>query len=133
VAQGRLAPPASEEDRRANRTGGGEGEETGARAHAHYRDRHEEYVLVTRDDLREIKAFGWLQQALLTIGTFFFSGAFWLLAELAAHQETEGKSQITSWMGMCVASMIFGISLIIVAVIFYALKQKRLNKYLVEK
>jgi cytosine/uracil/thiamine/allantoin permease len=88
---------------------------------------------VTRDDLREVKAFGWLQQGLLTLGTFFFSGAFWLLAELFAHQEAEGITQFTAWMGMCVVSMIFGIALIITAIVFYALKQKRLNKYLVEQ
>jgi hypothetical protein len=56
-------------------TGGG----GGARAHAYYQDRHEEYILVTKDDFREIQAFGWIQQALFGIGTFFFSGAFWLL------------------------------------------------------
>jgi hypothetical protein len=81
---------------------------------------------VTRDDLREIKTFEWLQQAILGIGTFFFSGAFWLFVGLLAHQE---KFEVTAWIGMCFMSMLFGAVLVLVSTIIYYLKQKRLDKY----
>src|SRR5258708_6349401 len=66
----------------------------GAQAVPHYRHRHEEYVLVTQDDLREIRAFGWLQQSLFGVGSFFFSGAFWVFIQLLAQQE---KFEFTAW------------------------------------
>src|SRR5262245_53097634 len=78
----------------------------GAKAVPYYHDRHEEYELVTRDDLREIRAFGWLQQSLFGVGAFFFSGAFWLLIQLLAQQE---KVEFTAWMGMCLISIVFGV------------------------
>jgi len=96
-----------------------------------YHHRHEEYVLVIRDDLQEIKTFGWLQQVLFGTGVFFFSGAFWLLMELLAHQEMEekGKFEFTAWMAMCVLSMGFGATLSLVALILFWLRQRRLTKY----
>jgi hypothetical protein len=101
--------------------------ERGARAVAHYEDRHERYVLVTKDDLREIKGFGWLQQSLFGAGAFLFSGAFWLLINLLSEQT---KYQFTSWMGMCVISMIAGAMLSGVGIIMFVMRQKRLNKYI---
>ena len=98
----------------------------GARVHHRYHDRTEDTIAVTRDDLREIKAVGWIQQSFSTLGTFFFSGAFWLLFELMAHQE---KFEFTAWMGMCVVSIIAGGALASAGWIMFALKQKRLNKY----
>jgi hypothetical protein len=112
----------SRASRPALRAAGGEG----ARAYAHYQDRHEEYVLVIRDDLREIRSLGWLQQSLFGIGTFFFSGAFWLLIELMAHQE---RFEITAWMGMCLLSILFGVTLAVVGLVLFSLRQRRLNKY----
>ena len=98
----------------------------GARAFAHYEDHHESYKLVTQDDLREISGFGWIQQGLLSAGAFFFSGAFWLFAEKVSGQD---KFQITPWMGTCILSMLFGVALVIVSLIMFALKQKRISKY----
>lgn len=86
---------------------------------------------MTRDDLREIKGFGWLQQALFGTGTFFFSGAFWLLAELLSHEEKD-KFEFTAWMGMCVVSIIAGLTLIGTSLILYNLREKRLGKYFKE-
>jgi hypothetical protein len=100
----------------------------GAHAVPHYRDRHEEYLLVTRDDLREIRNFGWFQQTLFGVGTFFFSGAFWLLAELIAHQE-HGKFEFTPWMAVCVISMIAGAALGFIGFVMFLMRQRRLNKY----
>jgi hypothetical protein len=98
----------------------------GAQAVPHYRDRHEEYMLVTKDDLREIRALGWLQQTLFGAGTFFFSGAFWLLAELMSHQE---HFEFTAWMGMCVISILAGLIVAAIGLILFGLRQKRLDKY----
>lgn len=81
---------------------------------------------MTRDELREIRAFGWLQQTLYGIGTFFFSGAFWLLVDLLAHQEHYG---FTARMGMCVVSMVFGGVIASVGLIMFGLRQRRLNKH----
>ena len=117
---------AARSERPTRRAGGG------ARAHPHYEDRHEEYLLVTKDDLREIRAFGWMQQGLLVSGTFFFSGAFWLFIELVAHQSENGKFEFTSWMGMCVLSMGFGTILGVIAWGHAILRQRRLNKYPIE-
>ena len=100
--------------------------EEGAKARPRYHHRDEDYILVTRDDLREIKGFGWLQQGLLSVGTFFFSGAFWLFAELLANQE---KFAFTAWLAMCVVSMGSGAVLIVASLIFYSMRQKRLDKY----
>jgi predicted transporter len=81
---------------------------------------------VTKDDLREIKGFGWLQQGLFGSGTFFFSGAFWLLAELVSHNE---KSEFTSWMAMCILSILFGLVLISIGLFLHYLREKKLDKY----
>jgi hypothetical protein len=117
-----LARSSSPASRRVLRAAGGEG----ARVHPHYQDRHEEYVLVIRDDLREIRSLGWLQQSLFGVGTFFFSGAFWLMIELMAHQE---RFEFTAWMGECVLSVLFGIVLAVVGLVLFTLRQRRLSKY----
>jgi hypothetical protein len=88
--------------------------------------RTEDYVYVTRNDLREIKTFGWLHQSLMGVGTFFFSGAFWLLIELLAHQE---HVTFTAWMGMCLLSIAFGAALIVVGLCIFSLKQKKIDNY----
>lgn len=111
--------------RPALRAKGGEG----ARVHAHYQDRHEEYVLVTRDDLREIRTFGWMQQVLFGIGMFLFSGAFWLLMELIANEQ---HFEFTLWMGMCIISMAGGGIIGIVGLVIFTLRQKRLGKYFLD-
>jgi hypothetical protein len=98
----------------------------GAKARPIYHHRDEEYVLVTRDDLREVKGLGWLQQSLFGVGTFLFSGAFWLFWSLIAEQT---KFDFTAWMGMCVISMIAGLAVAAVGLTLFALRQKRLNKY----
>ena len=79
-------------------------------------------------DLREIKTLGWVQQTLYGSGTFFFSGAFWLIIELMAHQE---KFAFTPWMGVCIISMAAGVILAAVGLVMFSLRQKRLNKYFV--
>lgn len=84
---------------------------------------------MTLDDLREIKGFGWLQQAMFGMGMFFFSGAFWLLMAILADQK---KLEITPWMGMCGLSIIFGFSLMAVGVVIHYLRNKRLDKYFKE-
>jgi hypothetical protein len=98
----------------------------GAQAVPHYEDRHEDYILVTADDLREIRAFGWLQQSIFGTGAFFFSGAFWLFCEILSNQQ---KFEFTPWMGMCAVSMVFGAVLVGVSGIMFWLKQKRQKKY----
>ena len=101
---------------------------SGARAHPHYQDRHEEYMLVTREDLTEVRAFGWMQQSLFGAGTFFFSGAFWLIMELLAHE-----LKFTAWIGMCLISMAFGGILLGIGFAMFMLRQNRLNKYFSEE
>ena len=81
---------------------------------------------MTRDDLREVKEIGWLQQALFGVGTFFFSGAFWLLMDILAHQE---KYELNAWISMCLLSMGFGGIIGLVGLRLFVLKQKRLDKY----
>lgn len=81
---------------------------------------------MTRDDLREIRSLGWLQQSMFGVGTFLFSGAFWLFCSIVAEQKT---FEFTSWMGMCVISMICGVALGAVGLTLFGMKQKRLNKY----
>ena len=103
--------------------------EEGAKTIARYRHRYEDYIPVTLDDLREIKGFGWLQQAMFGMGMFFFSGAFWLLMAILADQK---KLEITPWMGMCGLSIIFGFSLMAVGVVIHYLRNKRLDKYFKE-
>jgi hypothetical protein len=116
--------PSSRKPRSERAAVGGEG----AKAHPRYRDRHEDYILVTQDDLREIKTLGWVQQALYGTGTFFFSGAFWLIMELMAHQE---KFEFTPWMGVCIISMASGVVLAVVGLIMFSMRQKRLSKYFI--
>jgi hypothetical protein len=132
LEDGAVAPETGQTKRPRRRAAGGAAD-AGARVHAKYYDRHEEYVPVTRDDLREIRAFGWMQQSLFGVGTFFFSGAFWVLVELLAHQEQAGKYEFTAWMGMCVVSMTAGTLLAGVGLIFHSLRQRRLDKYFREE
>lgn len=126
--------PSHKEEKTRKREGSAEGigskrAKGGARVHPVYSDRHEEYALVTKDDLREFKAFSWMQESLLGCGVFFFSGAFWLLCELLAHQAETSKFELTPWMFVCFVSMSFGIILTALAFGMFVLKQKRLKKY----
>lgn len=98
--------------------------------HAHYQDRHEEYVPVAIDDLREIRALGPLQQSLFGVGTFFFSSPVWLLVSLIANQP---KFAFTAWMGMYFLSIVFGVILAGIGIILYVLRERRLNKYFPQK
>jgi hypothetical protein len=99
----------------------------GAKVHAHYQDRHEEYIPVTKDDLQEVRTFGWLQQSLFGTGTFFFSGAFWLLMELLSREP-----KFTAFVAMCILSMAFGAILGAIGLVMFAIRQRRLNKYFEE-
>jgi hypothetical protein len=103
-----------------------EGKSRSGKVHHRIHDRTEEYVYVTRGDLRELLTYGWLHQSLTGVGTFFFSGAFWLLAELLAHQE---HFIFTSWMATCIISMIFGAVLASCGIIIFRVKQKKLEHY----
>jgi len=50
-----------------------------------------------------------LHEAMIQTGTFFFSGAFWLLIELLVRgSESQEGLHFTSWMAMCLLSMVFG-------------------------
>jgi hypothetical protein len=100
---------------------------SGAQAHPKYYDRHEEYVLVTRDDLREISSIGWLQEGAAGIGLFFFSGAFWLLLTLIA--EHGRNAEFYSWYFVCVIIVICGAAVMSVGVLLYSARQRRLKKY----
>jgi hypothetical protein len=89
-------------------------------------DRYVEYVYVTPDDLRETREINALQEVLFGVGTFFFSGAFWLLLHLLAHQD---RFAITAWMAACALSMLFGLTLAIVGLRLQWMRQDRLKKY----
>jgi hypothetical protein len=102
------------------------GEEEGAKVHNHYKLRHEEYVPVTRDDLREIQMYGWMHQLLFGVGSFLFSGAFWLLIELLIKEKF---SDIVPWVLACGACIAAGGALSGVGLVLFFMKQKRLEKY----
>jgi hypothetical protein len=82
-------------------------------------------MIVTQDDLREIKTLGWIQQSIYGAGIFFFSGAFCLIMELIASQE---KFEFTPWMGVCITSMAAGVVFGGVGLIIFSMRQKLLNK-----
>lgn len=95
-----------------------------------YHDRVEDYAYVTESDLRETVEFGALQTALIQTGTFFFSGAFWLLIEQIVRQsEATSQFKFTPWMAMCVLSMIFGIALAVAGWRLFLLKQDKIKRY----
>jgi len=99
----------------------------GAQARPKYYDRHEEYVLVTKDDLREISSVGWLQEGAAAVGLFFVSGAFWLLMTLLAEH---GKNkEFYAWYLACLVIMVCGGVVMWVGVSLYRLKQRRIDKY----
>lgn len=108
-----------------SQTGIGAG--AGAQARPRYRDRHEEYVLVTEDDLREAGTVGWLQEGTAGVGLFFLSGAFWLLAALLAEHGNE--PEFYPWYFVCFITVVFGGVLTWVGARLFRLKQKRLSKY----
>jgi hypothetical protein len=64
----------------------------------------------------------------LRLRRVLFSGAFWLIIELMAHQE---KFEFTPWIGVCIISMAAGVILAAVGLVMFSLRQKRLNKYFV--
>lgn len=84
--------------------------------------RNLEFVPVTRDELLEMKEFGWLQQFVFAFGMFFISGALWPLIDFFA----TGKEKLVS---MYIISTIAGLVLLIVWFILFVQKQRRLNKY----
>lgn len=111
---------------RTKSNGAGEGSGNGGSIRHKIHHRYVEYVYVTRDDLREIRDGNALQQLLFGVGTFFFSGAFWLSLELLAHQE---RFAITPWITACGLSMLFGLTLAVVGLRLQWMRQDRLNKY----
>jgi hypothetical protein len=98
----------------------------GARHIPHYSDQHENYITVSPSILRELSTFGWLQEGLGAAGTFFFSGAFWLLVTLLVEHLEEIK-KYAPWLMLCVISMIFGGILIWIGYSHFRLKQDRIN------
>jgi len=65
-----------------------------------------------------------MEQSLFGVGAFFFSGAFWLVIELLAHE-----FKFTAWIGMCLISMAFGGLCFVVGLVMFGLRQRRLDKY----
>jgi energy-converting hydrogenase Eha subunit G len=99
----------------------------GAQAHPTYYDRHEEYALVTKEDLREVSTIGWLQEGAAGFGLFFLSGAFWLLVTLIAEH---GKDpNFYPWYLACAVISVCGGILVFVGARLFLLKQARLEKY----
>jgi hypothetical protein len=96
-----------------------------------YHDRVEVYAYVTENDLRESIQFGVLQEVLIQSGTFFFSGAFWLLIELVIKQSERKPPQfeVTPWMGVCSLSILFGVILAVAGWTIFLLRQKKLKGY----
>lgn len=118
------SPPPAERKR-----GGGRSQDQG-KVTFQYHGRVEHYAYVTESDLREAVEFGFLHQVLIQSGTFFFSGAFWLLTELVIKQtEISPSFKITPWMGVCGLSMLFGSVLNFAGWRLYVAKQKKLEKY----
>jgi hypothetical protein len=99
----------------------------GARHIPHYVDQHEDYVPVSRLLLRELSSFGWLQEGCGAAGTFFFSGAFWLLLTMLFEHGDEYKKYVP-WFLMCIISMIFGSVLLWVGYSHFKLKQDRISE-----
>jgi hypothetical protein len=115
-------PPARKNE--STRTGG-RGKVT-----ARFHDRTEDYCYITEGDLREVVEFGYLNQALIQAGTFFFSGGFGLFAELVVREADSGKRfSITPWMGTFIVSMVFGAVLAGVGWLVFLVKQKKIRKY----
>ena len=94
--------------------------------HQKIHGRTEEYVYMNRNDLRELKTFGWLHESLIAIGTFFFSGAFWLAAEILSHQE---HFTFTASLGMCLVSIFAGSAVAVAGWIIFGVKQKKIDSY----
>jgi hypothetical protein len=93
-------------------------------------DRVEDYALVTRGDLEAAVELGGLQQILTQVGTFLFSGAFWLLIELVVRESEKPQGFVfTAWMGMCLLSVFAGGSVSYAGWRLFRLKQANLKKY----
>jgi hypothetical protein len=94
-----------------------------------YHDRVEDYAYVTEADLKEAVDLSIVQQVMIQVGTFFFSGAFWLLAELIIREGKTDQFQFTPWMAVCILSVMFGAVLWLAGWFLFRMKQKKLTKY----
>ncbi len=101
--------------------------QVGARHIPHYLDQHEEYIPVSRPLLEELSTFGWLQEGAAAAGTFFFSGAFWLLVTLLVEHNDE-IPKYAPWLLTCIVSMLFGAALVWVGYHHFRLKQNRIRE-----
>jgi len=101
---------------------------TGARIHHDYQDRTEPTVGVTRDDLAEMRNLGTFQQLLFGIGSFLFSGAFWLVVTMLI-EHVGHYSDYTNGFLVCAVAMLSGGALTFVGWRMFQMKQKRLDKY----
>ena len=89
---------------------------------AHYADRHEDFVLVSRSNLKEISQLSLLQEGAGAVGMFFFSGAFWLLATILFEHNAE-LAKYAPWLLLCVISILFGVVLIWIGWEHYKLRK----------
>jgi len=101
----------------------------GAKHIARYHDRHEDYIPVSPQHLRELSTFGWLQEGAGAVGMFFFSGAFWL-AVTVAFEHSKELTKYTDWLFVCFLSVIFGIALIVIGWTHFNMKQLRIRELL---
>ena len=126
----REGPPSSvppEKERQPEGRSGKPKPKEGAKHIPTYYDLKEDLVLMSKSRLQEVSDFSLLQEGVGAVGMFFFSGAFWLLATLAAEHAKELFSYVP-WFLMCFLSMGFGATLIWVSFVNYTRKRELIKK-----
>ena len=111
-------------------TSGAEG--TGARHMPTYLDTQAEYIAVRKNDLEEIGEFGWLQEGAGAAGMFFFSGAFWLAANILV-EHFGALDKYVGGFAFCAISTLFGIVLLWIAKKHFSMRDARIQDYFRKK
>lgn len=89
-----------------------------------YISRTEEYVGVSRNDLKDFMELDSIALLLLTLGSFFASGAFWLAIEHAF------ETSFAKWdlqISFCALAIVFGAALAYAGIRMHGMKRRRIT------
>lgn len=89
-----------------------------------YHSRTSKVVPVNESDLRDLLGLDAVELGLMTVGQFFASGALWLFLD----KYNDPKFEWSGVTGFCAASFVFGLVMVVVAIVLRLMKRGRITR-----
>ncbi|MCI1143159.1 hypothetical protein MOP88_14010 [Sphingomonas sp. WKB10] len=96
----------------------------GAVIETQYQVRKTKAVAVSKGDIDELLSLDRIELLLMTVGQFFASGALWLFLD----KYMDADFKWTALAGFCAASFIFGIVMVLAAVVLRLTKRTKVDR-----